>query len=256
MKKLLNKTKLWIKVRERKFRIKQPIFYLQWILIFFSIIAFLLATIEGFSRTINISSIGFQEYLKLFTPYSILFAATFIVLTTHLAIERLGLMSDANSNAFKASNRTIWIQTAKEFLSELKEENPMMLKEISKQLLNIHDYLFERQYKILSDKDTKDFFDKFFKNRVQFFEEMNVKYMNIACYRDDLQSYSWDAFRYLIIVMVNADECYSNFVVDLRELYQEQVLDFSCSYIDIQAFELAATAYHHRKLIGENFTGV
>ena len=212
-----------------------------------------MATIEGFRMSFDISSTGFQEYLKLFTPYSILFTATFIVLTTHLAIERLGLMSDANNNAFKASNRTIWIQTTKEFLSELKEENPLMLKELSKQLLVIHDYLFEKQYKIISANDTKEFFDKFFKNRVSYFEEMNTKYMNIACYRDNRQSYSWDGFRYLIIVMVNADECYSKFIPDLTELYQKEVLEFSNSLIDSHAFELAHKEYFQRKLKRTDF---
>lgn len=230
--------------------IKQPIFYLQWTLIAFSIVAFLLATIEGFKMSFDLTSNGFQEYLKLFTPYSILFAATFIVLTTHLAIERLGLMSDANNNSFKASNRTIWIQTVKEFLTELKEENPLMLKEFSKQLLVIHDYLFEKKYKLLTINDTKEFFDKFFKNRVQFYEEMNIKHMNIACYRDNQQSYSWDGHRYLIIVMVNSDECYPKFILDLRELYQKEVLEFSNSNIDPQAFELVYKEYIQRKLRG------
>ncbi|REG78408.1 hypothetical protein [Algoriphagus antarcticus] len=233
-------------------KIKQPIFYLQWTLIVFSIVAFILATIEGFKMSLDLSSNGFQEYLKMFTPYSILFAATFVVLTTHLAIERLGLMNDANNNAFKASNRTIWIQTTKEFLSELKEENPLMLKELSKQLLVIHDYLFEKQYKILSENDTKELFDKFFKNRVQFYEEMNTKYMNIALYRDNRQSYSWDGFRYLIMVMVNADECYPKFILDLRELYQQEVLTFNSSCIDPQAFEFAHKEYIQRKLKGTN----
>ena len=237
-------------IKTKMNKIKQPIFYLQWTLIIFSLVAFFLAAIEGFTMSFNFSSAGFQEYLKLFKPYSILFAATFIVLTTHLAIERLGLMSDANSNAFKASNRTIWIQTVKEFLSELKEENPLMMKELSKQLLVIHDYLFEKQYKILTRSDTEQFFEKFFKNRVQFFEEMNIKYMNIACYRDDKQSYSWDGFRYLIIVMVNADECYPKFSLDLKELYQKEILAFNSSFINAHTFELVYKEYAQRKLKG------
>ena len=229
-------------------KIKQPIYYLQWMLIVFSIIAFLLTTIEGFKMSFDISSIGFQEYLKLFTPYSILFSATFIVLTTHLAIERIGLMIDANNNSYKASNRTIWIQTVKEFLTELKEENPHMLKDFSKQLFDLHDYLFEKQYKLASINDTNDFFDTFFKNRVQFYEEMNTKHANIAVYHDNHQSYSWDGFRYLIIVMVNSDKCYPKFLTDLRELYQKEVIEFSNSNVDGIAYELAHQEYIKRKL--------
>ncbi|WMJ75365.1 hypothetical protein RCC89_19700 [Cytophagaceae bacterium ABcell3] len=157
-------------------KLKQPIFYLQWILIIFSTVAFAFASLEGFKMSFEFSNNAFKEYLELFNPYSLLFAATFIVITAQLAIERLGLMSDANYTSFKAGNRTIWIQTTKEFLGDLKDENPFMCKELTKQLLTIHDYLFEKQYKISSKVDTQEFFNKFFKNRVQFFEEMNTKF--------------------------------------------------------------------------------
>jgi hypothetical protein len=231
-------------------KLKQPIFYLQWILIFFSTVAFGFASIEGFRMVFNFSSYGFQEYLKLFNPYSLLFAATFVVITAQLAIERLGLMSDANYTSFKAGNRTVWIQVTKEFLSELKQEDPYMCKELTKQLLGIHDYLFEKQYKISSQVDTEEFFNKFFKKRVRFFEDMNTKFMNIGWYKDEKHSYSWDSFRYMIIVMVNSDECYSKFISDLRELYQQEILTFNKQTINALTFEVGYKNYIDRKLKG------
>ena len=219
-------------------QLKQPIFYLQWILIIFSLIAFGLASIEGFSMQFNFSSKGFQNYLILFVPYSILFAATFIVIASHLAIERLGIMTDANLTAYKAGNRTIWIQTVKEFLTETKITDPYMCKEISKQLLLIHDYLFDKKYKLTNQQETKDFFDKFFANKVQFFEEMNTKFMDIACYRDSRHSYSWDGFRYVVITMLNIDECYAKCISDLNELYIVKIQN-PTRIVDIAMFELA-----------------
>jgi hypothetical protein len=85
------------------------------------------------------STQGFQYYLKLYEPYAVLFAATFVVTTANLAIERLGLMGEANSNSFKASNRTLWTQTVREFFSEVKDQDPYLTKEISRNMMNIHD---------------------------------------------------------------------------------------------------------------------
>lgn len=81
------------------------------------------------------------------------------------------------------------------------------------------------------------FFDKFFANRVQYFEEMNTKYMNIICYRDEKHSYSWEAFRYITLVML--DSSYPKFVIDLKELYQVEVLKDSRKYVDKNMCELA-----------------
>ena len=86
-----------------------------------------------------------------------MFASTFVVLTAHLAIERLGLMTDTNNNSFKARNRTNWIQIVKEFLPELKVDDPYMLKDITKQQLVLHDYLFKKNIKLIQKKKTKCF---------------------------------------------------------------------------------------------------
>lgn len=230
--------------------LRQPIFILQWILIIFSAIAFILASIEGFKMSFDLSSKSFQNYLKLFNPYSILFAATFVVITAQLAIERLGLMSEANVNSFKASNRTQWIQTVREFFNEIKEDDPYICKMLSRQLLPIHDYLFDKSYKISTADETKDFFNKFFATRVCYFEEMNTKYLNIACYQSREQSYSWINFNYIVFVMVAVDESYKDFLKDLEKLYKEKVLEYSTPHIDPAAYELSAKEYYSRRLRG------
>ena len=218
-------------------QLKEPIFYLQWIMIIFSIIAFGLSVIDGFKMTFDFSSKGFQTYLSLFEPYSILFAASFIVITAHLAIERLGIMSDANNTAFKAGNRTVWIQTVKEFLGELKTNDPFMNKEITKQLLPIHDYLFDKKYRFSNATEAKDFFDKFFLKKVQFFEEMNSIQIATACYQNEQHSYSWEGFRSIIIAMVNIDECYPKFILHLDELYIKEIQNLN-RIVDVVMFEL------------------
>lgn len=202
---------------------------------------------------LDISSSGFQNYLKLYSPYSVLFTATFIVITANLAIERLGLMNDANLNSYKASNRAIWIQTVKEFLIELNIENPLMSKEFKKQLIIIHDYLFEKSYKISNESETADLFNTFFLNRIQFFEEMNTRFINIGYYPNESFSYCWDGFRYIIVVMVNIDECYPKFVLDMEKLYKAEVLKFSKDHIDLESYKFNLVEYSKRKRDGIDF---
>ncbi len=116
---------------------RQTIFYLQRVLIVFSVITLGYILIEALSLKPDFSPQGFKNFMVLFKEYAVLFAATFVVITTNLAIERLDLMAQANSNAlnastntFKASNRVVWMQTVKEFFSEVKED-PYLCKQIS-----------------------------------------------------------------------------------------------------------------------------
>jgi hypothetical protein len=230
--------------------LRQSIFFLQWVLILLSILATIFSSIEGFKMHLDLSSQGFQNYLTLFEPYSILFAATFIVVTSHLAIERLGLMNEANINSFRASNRTQWIQVVREFSNETRTDDPSLSKELLRHLISIHDYLFEKQYTISSQKETKEFFDKFFAERVKFFEEQNNKYLNIGCYLNDKHSYSWINVRYVLFAMVNIDDSYNEFITHIGEYYQEEVLKFSKPLIMPEAYQAAAEEYSKNKRQG------
>ena len=141
------------------------VFYFQWILLILSIIiltlsliAFIIIMKEAFKLTFDFSSIGFQNYLKLYKPYSSLFTSLVIVITAYLAIMQLMFVNESNKTAYKISNRTLWMQTVKEFLLDVKSDNPIMYKEFSKNLLNIHDYLFERKYAITNKEQNIRFF--------------------------------------------------------------------------------------------------
>lgn len=240
-------------IRKKHFMriLRQPIFILQWILITLSIIAMIFASIEGFQMSLDLSSKGFQKYLELFTPYSILFAATFVVVTAHLAIERLGLMNEANVNSFRASNRTQWIQVVREFANETRSDDPFLSKELLRHLISIHDYLFDKQYVIQNNTETKEFFDKFFAERVKFFEEQNNKYLNIACYPNDKYSYSWMNVRYVLFAMINIDDSYKSFLDDFGKYYQEKVKEFSSSLIMPEVYQKAVQEYHQNKRSGK-----
>lgn len=211
-----------------------------------------MATIDGIKMSFDFSSNGFQTYLNLFAPYSILFTAAFITITAHLAIERLGFMNEANINSFMVSNRVQWVQVVREFSSEIKTFDPYMCKKLLKQLMPIHDYLFDKGYKISTLNESKEFFNKFFASQVQTFEENNIKYRNIACYQDDMQSYTWGNFSYIISIMIDLNHCYTDFTNDLQKLYQEKVLEFSKTSIDAIKYEGASIVYYINRKQGKD----
>ena len=228
-------------------KLKFVINVLQWILIIFSVMSFLIALIEGFTCPFDFSIKGYQAYLSLFQPYSIIFASTFVVITSNLAIERLGIMNQANINSFKANNRTQWIQVVREFFHEIKDDDPYLVKELIRNLLSIHDYLFEKNYRISNQSELKDFFNKFFASKIASFEQVNRQYLNISLYKDEKHSYSWMNFRYLLFAMINIDDSYENFLGDFEILYLEKVLDFSKDKIDENGFLLSVKEHNDRK---------
>ncbi|MCU0421661.1 MAG: hypothetical protein MUC81_02530 [Bacteroidia bacterium] len=229
--------------------IKNTLRYLQWILVTFSGVALISVCVSSFTHSVDISTQGFKNYLVFFSEYYTLFASTFVVISTNLAIDRLDLMADANYTSFKAGNRIAWMQTVKEFISELKESDPLMAKQFIRSLMTTHDYLFQRQYVISSKAQTIEFFN-LFKTQVSFFEDMNTKYMNIACYQDINQSYSWEAFRYIVVVMVNLDECYPSFILDLKELYIAEISSRPGIIVNKQTYAVVYEQYLERKRKG------
>jgi hypothetical protein len=201
------------------------------LLIGLSVIALILAIIQGFflppasDWSPSGWGRGFQNYLKVFEPYHALFAATFGAILALEAFKRLRLMAKANQNAYKASNRTIWIQTIKEFFPDVAKENPEMVRRFSKDILSLHDYFFEKDYIFSSEADVKGLFDAFFKNHVGVWEEKNSRFQRMVCYPDEKGSYSWEGFRLLISAMIKEDG-FVGFWEYLRHLYQERVVDF------------------------------
>ena len=208
------------------------------ILIFtLSIIAFIYTFLEGCQMTFDFTSSGFQNYLKLFKPYWDLFSSMVVVITGYLAVTQLRLMYESNRTSFKVSNRTIWIQTVKDFMIEMKVNNPFMFKDVYKKLINIHDYLFEKNYKISDKIKAEEFFKSFFLNEIENYEKNNIDYeKHIGYYNNDNHSYSYEEFKNLIRVMIDCDASYERFLQDMREMYQIEVLKSSVNYINSKEY--------------------
>lgn len=197
---------------------------LLWLLIALSFVSIIFASLEAFSLSFDFSSKGLQYLLDLFEPYSVLYGATFIVLTTSLAINRLGLLMNTNRDSFKIGNRTAWIETVNFFLNDIEDNDPYMRKFFKRNMLDIHDYLFDHNYRFESKNSLDDFFNRFAKNEITKFEQQNRMYQNIGgFYKNDSHSYSYDSFRYVFENIIKLEDSYSSLRIDLQNQYQDEV---------------------------------
>jgi hypothetical protein len=223
-------------------KLKQLILILQWLFLLLSITAIIFALIDGSKFNFDFSSQGFQAFLDLFRPYSILFTATFILIPVNLTIEKIELTRDSNKTTLKENRKTIWLQSVKEYLNEVTPENSEMIKLINKDLDNIFDYLYEIKYKFSSKSETKHFFERFFIDKIQFFEEMNsIKGQCSFNTTNEKYSLAWDTFRSAILRMIVEKDCYSGFILNLKELYIGEVKN-KYKKLDIELFELLFNA--------------
>ncbi|MEQ9309250.1 MAG: hypothetical protein RLN90_07320 [Balneolaceae bacterium] len=217
---------------------------LQWILLAFSLVAILIALIEGFKMDFSFTSTGFQNYLSLYQPYSLLFGATFVVLTTNLAIERLGLLTESSRATYKIGNRAAWIETANYFIEEVKDSDPYMIKVFKRNILNIHDFLFDHNYKFSNKQELQDFFNQFVKDQVIFFEQQNETHVGTGgVYRDEEYTYSFQSFKYIFANIVKLEESYQSTMDDLQQLFVTEVKKLPNRQVDKETFRMAIQNY-------------
>ncbi len=223
---------------------------LQWILIFLSLISFGFIFWESIQLKLDLSSTGMQYYLSLYHPYSLLYGSMFIVLSTNLAIERLSLYTQTNNKNFKIGNRSSWIQITSIILDDIKDFNdPYMVKIFRKNLLSIHDYLFDIEFKFEDKNQLVSFFDRFIKQDVEIFEDTNVKGKFFeGLYRDENQNYAYHGFRYIFTSIVSITESYKNVLDDLFNLYQNEVKSIEFREVDKVRYRETSKEYHKQKL--------
>lgn len=226
--------------------------FLQWLFIVISVITIIITFTEGLSFDIDLSSTGIQFYLNTYQPFSLIYGATFIVLTTNLGINRFGLLIDSNRATLKIGNRNLWIETINYFLEDVKEKDPFMIKVFKRNILGIHDDLFDMDYKIESKSNLEDFFNKYFKDQVHFLEQMNDLHINLGgIYRDEDYIYSYDNFRYIFANMVKIKDSYAAIMKDLKEFYQTEVKSLPNRRIDKDGFRAAIASYNMTKRIDQ-----
>lgn len=228
--------------------LKGIINFLQWLFISISAFTIIITFIEGLSYAVDFSANGIQFYLDSYQPFSLLYGATFVILTTNLAINRFGLLIDSNRATLKIGNRNLWIETIYYFLEEVKDKDPYMIKVFKRNILGIHDDLFDMDYKIEAKSNLESFFSKYFKDQIHDLEQQNNLHINLGgVYRDEDYSYSYDNFRYIFANMVKIKDSYTDAMNDLKEMYQAEVKSLPGYRVDKEGFRTANEHYQLTK---------
>jgi len=227
-------------------QIRQILLIFNWTLVGLSIISLIFVFFEAFQQSFNFSLIGLLTFFKILSTFSILYGATFVVLTTIFTIDRLGIMQEANDKTWLSNNRAIWFQIIKEVIVEIKKEDNFMYRDFLTKSIRIHDHLFNLNYGFKDRQQLELFYNTFSQGQVSHYENKNQIYIGVGFYRDTNHSYTFSNYCYVIINLVNTDICYANWLKDLEEIYMTDVRLFSTTKIDAASYRAAIVNGQHR----------
>ncbi|NTW33162.1 MAG: hypothetical protein HGB12_11140 [Bacteroidetes bacterium] len=225
--------------------LKIILFIFQWGLIFFSALALIFSFCETYNTPISFNYNGFINFINIFAPFNILFASTFVVLTSKYSIEQMSLMKESNINFVKSNERNQWISFLNPHIDVLGKTDFELRTDLLKKLPLIHDYLFKINYTIKDMQELKEFFVTFFISKIEKYEQ-NLFWLNIVVYPNDNYSYSFDNFNRIFILMINEEKSYSKIQEDLRELYMIEVKKISKDFIDQIKWSQKATEFGNK----------
>lgn len=227
-------------------RIRQILLIFNWTLVGLSAISLIFVFIDAFQQSFDFSLIGLETFFKILSTFSILYGATFVVLTTIFTIDRLGIMQEANDKTWLSNNRTIWFQIMKEVIVEIKREDNYMYRDFLTKSIRIHDHLFNINYGFADKQQLELFYNTFSQGQVRHYENMNQIFIGVGFYRDTNHSYTFSNYRYVIVNLINPDICYANWLIDLEEIYMADVRLFSATQIDAALYRAAIANGQHR----------
>jgi hypothetical protein len=213
--------------------------YVQVLLFTLSLIALIFCFNESLKLAFDISNNGFKNLLLVFKPYYPLFAATLVLTTARIALK-----------SFIINSKNTWYNNIKEFFEIVKEENPIIIKDVIRNSDSIHYYLNSIGFKFRSKNELVDFMNKFFTKRIEIYEKMNIVLQEVNYYENADMSYSWDNFKYIIDVMINVENSYDNFEKDLKEMYMNEVKDFNTDLINEDMYLRKKREYNVRNFFG------
>lgn len=217
--------------------IRQILLFFNWTFVGLSVISLVFVFADVFQRPFNASLLGLTTFFKILSTFSILYGATFVVLTTIFTIDRLGIMQEANDKTWLSNNRNIWYQIMKEVIAEIKLTDDYMYRDFLTKSIRIHDHLFSFNYRFANKQQLESFYNTFSQGQITHFEQMNKEYMSFGVYENNNQSYSFQNYKYVLVNLVNPDNCYPNWLTDLQEMYMKDVRLFSLDNINKEYYK-------------------
>ena len=167
---------------------------------------------------IDFSPDGLETYLSALGEYKALFTGTIAVCSAYFGLQRVKVSVEANREKIKQDYFGEWKTIIQVRAAVVDKYDKRMLMEIVKVRHSLYSDLYELNMKISTKEVLTKIFDNHIKSRVRFFEEQNDKHIGMGgAYRDANHSYSYDAFSFIFLGMI--DKGYDDLESDLNELY-------------------------------------
>lgn len=199
------------------------------VLLFFSFVTFIIIQIDLFNYKFDFSPKGLNVYLKSFSEYTGLFAATITLIVAYFGIKRLEAAETANKDKVKHDRYNDWKIVTDIRIDEIEENNKRFRRELYKVRYNLYSDLYKKNLSIQNFKELEILFNKYLKDKVNFFEEMTKKSMEIGnVYSNKEYTFFFDNLYYVFIGSLN--NAYSKIYDDFKRLYinslnKERIID-------------------------------
>lgn len=210
------------------FKIANCLLYtFQYLLIVFSFITFFFVFFSSFCLGLDISLKGLKYYLNQYAEFGILYSATFAVISVKFAFDNLLISNKNHQTTLQNNHLSLWSKLVMEFLNEIKKDDIEIYRTIKKELISMHEFLYEKKFHFANKEDLKTFLDTYFTEHIKRFEDYNAEYIPLSVYTNKNQSYSIHNFRFVFFAMLDLKNCYSDFKKDFEELYMTEVKKFN-----------------------------
>jgi hypothetical protein len=194
------------------------------VLLSMSLIAIIVIHWKMFDYSISFTPKGLETYLSLYGDYKALFTGTIATTAAYFGLLRVKVSEEANREKIKQDYFNEWKTVIQVRAAEVDRNDKLMLREIVKIRHSLFNDLYKLNFEISDKNKLTEIFNKHIKSRVRFFEEQNDKHIGMGgAYPDSNYSYSFDAFRFIFLGMI--DKAYDEIEKDLKEIYLENMDD-------------------------------
>lgn len=174
------------------------------------------------TKVFSFTPTGINNYFNAFGEYKALFTSTVATIAAYFGLLRLKAATDANNDKLKQDRFSEWKTVLDIRFIEIEKYDPYMRREFTRVRYNLFQQLYKNDFSISDLKQLTQIFESNFQDIVKFLESQNNKYIGMgSVYIDNMQSYSFDSFRFLLLGCV--DNTYTEIVTDLQRMYLDSM---------------------------------
>lgn len=175
------------------------------------------------------SILGLNNYLKEFSEFKELFAATITLIVAYFGILRLTAAEVANREKVKQDRFNEWKNLLDIRIIEVEKNNKYFKRQFATLRWNLFERLYENKMEINSAKELNVIFNDEMRSSVRFLEEMNEKYFVKGVYPSKDYSYIYTDFQFIFLGIL--DKYYPGMEDDLKNivlnsLNPERIVDY------------------------------